>query len=178
MIILEGVDGGGKSTLIEYFRLMGLKNLTVKGSGGPCKSIDDYCSRMEEVFSYLERRDHAHVLYDRISCFSEAVYGPTLRGVDVSDTLSEIHRARLANDPRVIIIHCAPPCSVAYDHHQPTEGQSREFFDSCQDNHTELYIRYQLLMRELPHIPYDWTQDALGHAKRIIAHMIQLDQRT
>lgn len=71
MIIIEGLDGVGKSTVVDYLKLFGFSNLHY-----------DYDSNnndlMKKYSSIAQRSDLSNLIADR-SFFSEMVYGSVLR---------------------------------------------------------------------------------------------------
>ena len=71
MLIVEGMDGVGKTTLVDYFVLNGMK-----------KHHFDYdVNNMDLITKYMQilKEDTSHLVLDR-SFISEMVYGPVLRG--------------------------------------------------------------------------------------------------
>lgn len=81
-IIIEGMDGSGKSTLIEHL-MMTVPNLElVRNAKGPDQDLDVWWPEQ------LDRQDDGFVpLHDRFF-YSELVYGPILRGsIKASPTL-------------------------------------------------------------------------------------------
>lgn len=148
MIIVEGVDNSGKSTLVDELQER-LKIGTIsedKPTGTP-----EQC--WEEALRQLE---HRVAIRDRVAVISELVYGPIIRG---KSALGEYHGDALMNlySKDVLIIYCKPPLNVVLD------NQGREQMDGVIQNHRALYDRYDRIMTEIKRfgscqvIEYDWT---------------------
>lgn len=67
MIVLEGPDGGGKSTLLERLKPV-FREYEFLHSGGPVRSSTDLDARMAQ--------SHPRQVRDRHYCISEPIYGP------------------------------------------------------------------------------------------------------
>lgn len=110
MIVLEGPDGGGKSTLLTHlqktFPHIATHARFSSSVGGPIDALDT------AVASDMQRwanRQMAPQFYDRHPFISEFIYGPIIRG-EIKDGLGRIelmtHRARFYRDALVIL--CLP----------------------------------------------------------------------
>lgn len=107
MIIVEGMDNSGKTTLCE--KLESKSNFPVIHSPGPPQVVG-----IEAWFSFVRDTLTREVpcIYDRHPIFSEYIYGPLLRGVNMlsdKDYLSKL----VKKDP--LVIYCRPADSIIVD---------------------------------------------------------------
>lgn len=145
VVVLEGPDGGGKTTLANYLR--DTHDYDIVKTGPP--STDDATTEYLDVL-YTAIHGQPTVL-DRCH-LGEAIYGPLLRGADRmgADGLSVIERVIARHGVRLII--CAPPWQTL------VEGwRSKE--DLVKDEATlrTIYDKYLAHAARLSIVPYDWT---------------------
>lgn len=82
MIVVEGVDNSGKSTLIRALRVV-LPDWHLQGSEGPPK----YAGEMDErVKRYIDTHPST-MIYDRHPCVSQPIYGMMRTHVDPIDPI-------------------------------------------------------------------------------------------
>lgn len=151
MIIVEGIDGSGKTTLVEY--LAGRFNLQVDKSPGPVEF-----GRYRDWIDSTIRREKAGEkwIYDRHAFFSEQVYSILRKEnnhrVNSSVTISQM-RALINCNPTVI--YCRP-----FEETILNGLLDREQMDGVPDYWEELLHRYDVLMREMEQyfnvIYYNW----------------------
>lgn len=108
MIILEGPDGGGKTTLLEqlsahYTTIQVNERASTSGAqGGPVADLYEWAHR--DVHSW---RDADLRFYDRHPFVSEYIYGPAVRGhVDPRFFTTPLRR-RVQH--RALLVLCLPP---------------------------------------------------------------------
>lgn len=106
MIILEGPDGGGKTTLLESlidkFPSIMRHERASEGVKGPVADLYEWAHR--DVHGW-----HSQTLsfYDRHPLISEYIYGPTIRGTIDARFHGTPLRRTLAR--RALVIVCLPP---------------------------------------------------------------------
>lgn len=106
MIILEGPDGGGKTTLLKelsdhYFSIP-VHDRASEGVSGPVKDLFTWAHK--DIGSWRDKQLH---FYDRHPLVSEYIYGPVVRGT-MDPRFHTTHlRRRLAQ--RSLVIVCLPP---------------------------------------------------------------------
>ena len=111
MIIIEGPDGAGKTTLIN--QLMAEFNLDVQPRVVG-KNTKDLVDLKQWVEGDLEK-GFRYTIFDRYRLISEFIYGPTLRVeqkpgfVDVVWSIIQIRKLQQIGP---IIIYCLPPLEV------------------------------------------------------------------
>jgi hypothetical protein len=117
MIIIEGPDGSGKSTLIKTLGLPSKRVKALRGGVGGTKfdgtgdGLAGWGGDDPAVLCYyrlIDRHAHEDVAYDRFH-LSEAAYGPILRGVQELDAgaLALLKHYLVGYGVRVVL--CLPP---------------------------------------------------------------------
>lgn len=161
MIIIEGPDNSGKSTLAE--RLSQELKIPVIHSQRPSGSPSEI---LEHSFKQLQPQ---MAILDRVYAMSEYVYGPICRG---ATDLGDLHHKALIdlyNRP-YLIIYCRPPMETIL------KNDGRDQMEGVLDNHQAIVERYDELMMEVSRfttgkvIQYDWTKvgimTVVGYAKK------------
>jgi thymidylate kinase len=158
LIIAEGPDGSGKSTLIK--KLANTFNFPVYHSGGP-KTTE----RMYEVLKELKSMAYEEQIYlvDRVPFISELVYSAAFNRKPVI----EIDELSTYFELPMKIIYCK------IDQQTALTNMSREFkahkpadhLKMVEANHANIANEYMLLMDVLEDIglhifDYDWTIDS------------------
>lgn len=152
IVVVEGSDGAGKTTLIERAREGQRERyfLTVRASRYP--------PNLKTAFQYLQWVKHQRdfdVLLDRIHFISDRVYGPLLRNEDLFKDLPLDFGLREA----AVIIHCRPPLETILANVAKTNQMV-----GVSDHTREIVARYDALMGRLKSIgrrvvTYDYTGD-------------------
>ena len=108
MIIVEGPDNSGKTTLISQLA-KDLNRVTIKGIRPQTFwEIKTWCQVIEK-FPWP-------VILDRFPLISEPVYGPIIRGVSLITREEALIELKLLNP---IIIYCRPSLSIIKDFQLP-----------------------------------------------------------
>ena len=105
MIIIEGMDNSGKTTLAKT--LASHYNWPLEHSPGYCSKMVDWAKSTLLI--------QGHRIYDRHPCISEQVYGPILRDKDEFKTPEGGKVMKLFIKKSPLIIFCKPPDSVIVD---------------------------------------------------------------
>lgn len=148
MIILEGMDGCGKSTLAAKL------GLQVIHPGAPPKTAE-----LEAEF-FRKQQGYASlpVIFDRVTCMSQQVYRKRM-----FDEWYHAPLRRLAESPYCVIVHCRPPDEVVLniDNHTVAEHDTPEMLQLVKDNALLFLQSYDRLMKSVPHVVYDFTKTDL-----------------
>lgn len=152
IVVVEGCDGAGKTTLIEQAREGQRERyfLTVRASRYP--------PNLKTAFQYLQWVKHQRdidLLLDRIHFVSDRVYGPILRNEDLFSGMPLDFGLRGIS----VIVHCRPPLAIV----QANVAKTTQMIGVS--DHTEaLYKKYDELMlsigmRGIKVMTYDYTGD-------------------
>jgi hypothetical protein len=152
MIIVEGLDGSGKSTLIRKIS-QEIIGLTIATSEGPPKNKEELTKRWNDKL-------HIHYgtksILDRAEPISERIYGPILRGVDFFGEdwpISQLH------EKKIPLIYCRPPSYILLNPkmHVPRSSEDPQHLEQVLINQLKLMTAYDQIMAGIPHVEYDWT---------------------
>jgi hypothetical protein len=154
MIIIEGPDGAGKSTLISSLML---KYPRLKMAPRPCTSLGGPLAGKELAWWLEEYGVMPGYLYDRHQCISGPVYDAVLeRPVDpqVQSVLQSVFYDMLSS---ARVIYCRPPRAEivrAISDNAQLDGVARKIH--------EIISTYDALMCNIvTHERYDWTRNEL-----------------
>ena len=139
MIILEGPDLGGKSTIANI--LVSVTGMRTHHFGGPPKSKEEITDRIKSAPS--------KVIFDRHPCISEQVYGHMQNRTPVLDT-EYMDKLIMVYDP--LIFYCNPGLSFLHSkmHFLKSKAhKSQEHVDFVRQNYDANYRRYEQVMAKL-----------------------------
>ncbi len=146
IIILEGPDGAGKTTLArKLYKHLDHYTWTTTSNG-----IVSTYTEMVEVLEWLNNFPlfTTTLIMDRHPLISEAVYGPILRGYCLhSYRPNEIGRYLITHaldDQEILVIHCNPPLLTLGSNIDP---QSQR--EGVMDNLRTIHEKYNDLMHGL-----------------------------
>lgn len=155
MIIIEGPDNCGKTTLfnqlIKYVN--GLDSLG--HSNGPPKSEQEFYSRLFRILSRAKKNS----IIDRFPVYSEGVYGGVLKGRDynIPSIYLNLFDNLLSTVYEPLIILCILPLEDI-----KSTFNEREQLDGVRENLNEIYKQYHNLFRYHKNVVYyDYTVDSL-----------------
>lgn len=137
MIVAEGFDNTGKSTLMKRLEAY-LKVSGHMSNGRPHNPSEMY----QRMMNYLSTPGIS--IHDRIHCISDQVYGPILRRENLFETpLGDAILAEFKATPH-IIIYCRPPSQYIL-----TGIDDREQMDGVIDHARMLLDGYDRLIRKM-----------------------------
>ncbi len=164
MLIVEGFDNTGKSTLAEALKAKYGFSEIVKSPGAvPYRKLflfaDKYISGMEKIRLSEKPITTYPVLHDRFPVFSDQVYGSILRGINPFIELNEGEwlTTRLGRVSPTVI-YCRPPTNVIIKFED-----EREQMEGVEDNALVLLGKYDEMMMHWgrrtgnPIIAYNYT---------------------
>ena len=145
MIIIEGPDNSGKSTLAKNLSIA-LK-IKIWHSPGPNTKEQLYDS-MDFVMEQEE------LILDRVPCISEQIYGPVLRGKNLLQDTDLLEKLIEEKDP--IFIYCRPSTDIIVSKRmqfrpEETEDHKRKVIEEIYT----LITVYDTCMQGVPHILYN-----------------------
>lgn len=155
LVIVEGPDGAGKSTLIQTWKLSRRYFVMISNAGPP----PDMQSISRFVHMVRHRPHGMPLVCDRHSCISDRVYGPLLRNVD---HLRDIPPNWGIADADAIV-YCRPPLerilqNVTKNQHEQLAGVV-EKITRLTNAYDLLFFRLEYEAR-LPVIHFDFTKDS------------------
>lgn len=133
MIIVEGMDNTGKTTLIK--RLLQQYDLDYRGSASELRG--DPQKLIAWVDEELSRPTTKVPIYDRFPLISEEVYGPVLRG---RSSIPDHRYDGWTKDHKVLFIYCRPPLGFI------RRWGPREQMEGVKEFDKELVERYDKVM--------------------------------
>jgi thymidylate kinase len=112
IIIVEGPDGAGKTTLIRNLREESKRYFWVASSSGPPKDLEE----IRDVLRWVDKAAELQipVIFDRFPLISESVYGPVLRGKCLLDEMGDSEHISVTALLRKInrVVYCRPSLEV------------------------------------------------------------------
>lgn len=180
ILIVEGMDNSGKSSLIERLKLARFGSVVRKLTQGtpPTTAMTyEYCDELVDTAEdFALGIDTTPIIFDRHSLVSEMVYGPTLRGGSViSDAQWKAYWSWVP--PGVVTtIYCRPPDGRVLDFGDRFQADGvRERASALLDAYDRFFaFDYQAVASKAALIHYDWTRDP--EATHII-NRLQTDNR-
>lgn len=161
IVVVEGSDGAGKTTLIERAREGQRERyfLTVRASRYP--------PDVKTAFQYLSWVKHQRdldLVLDRIHFISDRVYGPILRNADIFRELPLDFGLQSVG----AIVYCRPPLELIAEN-----VRKNQQLKGVPENIEKLVAAYDTLMemlkgRGLKVIKYDYTADDPGSFWRYV----------
>lgn len=160
MIIIEGMDNSGKTTLgkalSEYFAY-------------PLIHSPGFCPRMLDwtESSLLSRSPR---IYDRYPCISERVYGPTLRNNNAFDSVRGRRILKIFYDRRPLVIYCKPPDSIIIKNMGKQMGGIKEKSLELIDTYSRLMAYFKISGWLV--IKYDFTDHSKVDYENLISVIV------
>jgi hypothetical protein len=157
IIVVEGVDGAGKSTLIANLRAVSDRYFWILRASGPPSSAQEVELAIDKIDELGNGAPSLNWVFDRHPLISEPIYGRVLRGKSHLDGMaSKVYRERIASINK--IIYCRPPFKTVLDGVQienqlaGVHERIRELYDAYDEA-----IDFMRIHLRVPIITYDWT---------------------
>lgn len=156
LIVVEGVDGSGKTTLIQNFRQVAKQLCWIFSRSGPPQGPSDLLS----TIGLLDRARYYSIplITDRHPLISEPIYGPIIRGKslieeDWPEALGHKYLGGLVSR----VIYCKPSLETA----RKSSRRERQI-EGVHEKYRDLYQAYDKAMENLRFlgihvVEYDWT---------------------
>jgi hypothetical protein len=155
MVIIEGPDGAGKSTLVKWLGEQVDRSFVARWNVPP-RSRKQLERNLRA--SKLLMKCGKKIIQDRSPWVTEPIYGALKQGPYRTRTWSR-YRAQLKSS-QPIIVYCRPPKEVIKEH--ATTGSSPldtpEYLNWIGDNIDTLIYLYDLFFESLQAFNYDWTK--------------------
>lgn len=177
MIIVEGPDGGGKTTLIDRLR----KHLGVGVMPRPCSSDRgvDPSSLMAWVDRDLSGPVHERKIYDRHPLISEPIYGPLIRGdmaAGFTDLVWMSTRLEMLYTHEPLMIFCLPPLALVKANVMETHDTNTKHLQGVHARIEAIWNQYQFRCAQeltMKHDVYVWDY-SLPTAERSFDDLVEL----
>lgn len=145
MIILEGFDGAGKSTLATKLKF------PIKHAGGPPKTLEQLKKNLMDQMLECGNK----VILDRITCISHQVYGDNM-----FDPRLMAYLHSMMDCKNTVLVYCRPPDHVLMDFskHEVKDHDTEEHIEDLKRNMATYIDRYDQLMSKVTHVRYDYTK--------------------
>ena len=130
MIIIEGPDNSGKTTLLNKLQVEHKLGYLVIPHRGPVQRYHELYCNMEYILNVVIKRSSKRYILDRLPLISESIYGPLCRKRDIwvenFEDKIRFTKALITLDP--FIIYCRPPMENILDMktHQVKEYDTEE----------------------------------------------------
>lgn len=151
MLIFEGPDNSGKSTIASY--VSHELGIPLYHFGKPPKTIDELRNRIDFLLI-----NHDRFIFDRIPLISEQVYS-ILRHCNMMSILDEAntHYVHL-KELNPLIVYCRPSIPTMLEGHKKKQYDSPEHIRSVEKRALELIERYDQVMNS-EYLPPCWYFD-------------------
>ena len=145
IIILEGADNSGKSTLAK--RLASDLNLEVCHPGGPPKNIAEALARCVEQDAIFDLSTQVNFIYDRVTCISDMIY----RGKKQYHNVFVKFLERIREKTNVMVVYCRPSNErlTNFDDHVMQDHEDEAVVQHAKDNVGRIIAEYDSLLHSL-----------------------------
>lgn len=173
IILLEGFDGSGKSTLNSMLSEFYQNKIKAWHPGAPPKSEDEAIVRCHEQNGLFNVADKINLIMDRTTCISNDAY--TLMGSD----FDYYHFRHLLSDcQNVLIVYCKTSGLEDQDF-IPSEHDVEGSIEHAKNNATEIMKCYDIIMEEFEdgmYFEYDFRdENAFNHLVEYIHKNFKFD---
>lgn len=166
IVILEGPDNAGKSTLGKKLSVdLGVE---LVHPGGPPKNIVEVINRCQEQAQTFMLSSEVDFIYDRVTCISDMIY----RGNKKYDNMFSICHAQLRLTKNVVVIYCRPSNERVknFDDHVQKDHEDEAVVQHAKDNVDRIVSEYDAFMNSIMYnthftvLKYDFESDVNGAA--------------
>lgn len=157
IIVLEGPDAAGKSTLAAF--LVEMLGLSLRHSGGPGKRPGEIYERVDFM-----AKDPGPTLYDRHPCISQNLY---LDALGLHGEYVDDERLKRFYDSKPFIIYCRP-LPDALKRHEMSEHASSQYHKHVERNYDRLTHLYDKWALKHAHAVY-----RIGDDMTQVAHLVR-----
>jgi hypothetical protein len=153
VIILEGPDGSGKTTLAKKLVSLGFNYHHEGPPPNNCNLVEYY----HNLLGYAVDSEHDTV-FDRL-WLGERIYGPVVRNADrISDTGESLF-ARIEDSKKVLHVVCLPPRDIQEKNYEKKLLDKNDFLKSSVLNGWVYELYSDWLSAKQGRIKFDYTQD-------------------
>jgi thymidylate kinase len=142
LIIIEGIDGSGKTTLAQYLSTM--MNYPIIHRSNP-KSEEERQNMYADYLAGIE--SGANAIWDR-AFYSEMVYGPIKRDQSFISMEQMLRYEAKLSRVGAIVVHCTCDPHVAY----ANAVRRGETYITSKEEFMKIHEGYEILMRHNKHL--------------------------
>jgi hypothetical protein len=170
VVILEGPDGAGKTTLATHLEQEhGFHYIHTGKPSGNGSLLVEYCLILDEA-----RRSGEKIVIDRLHV-GESVYGPLMRGTDLITSEGQDIIQRFINAMGAVEVFCLPPYEVCERNWAERHFQGREYVTEVHKFRAvyAAYDRFFRLPRHSKAMHYDYTSRSMGDTGETIVKTLE-----
>lgn len=162
MIVVEGVDNSGKSTLIRALQVV-LPTWRLQGSEGPPKYKGEMDVRVQAYFL----NHPPTTIYDRHPCVSQPIYGIMRTHVDPIDSLliDQFY------ERQPFFIYCDGGDRGMKDHIFNPDTDSEEHLAAVNENYQRLIMAYRMWAAKHAFMSYR-IGDSMSRITKTVEHLV------
>lgn len=132
MIVVEGPDGSGKTTMVERLK----SEFALEQIPRAANSDAEYTQPLDEWVDMVQMRAREGIILDRHQLISHLMYGPTMRRVlygNFQNVFWLNHRLELFWESKPIVVLCLPPldevkANLEVDEHKVAQADIEVFY--------------------------------------------------
>jgi len=175
IVILEGPDNAGKSTLGNKLAID--LHLDLIHPGGPPKNLVEVIERCQEQSTVFSHSTTVDFIFDRVTCISDQIY----RGRTDLYKLFDFYQNDLRSAKNIIIIYCRPSDDRLrnFDDHVQKDHEDEAIVQHAIDNVDRIINEYDSIMDYLMSdkhvciIKYDFERDTHEASYHAILEMLK-----
>lgn len=178
LVIIEGCDGSGKTTLVDRARRECSRPFLIIGHAQPQKRnvLETYEATSGVAYAGI----HSTVVVDRHPFISDPIYGPILRGKGTLPLVDRIPNLRALISITDRFIYCRPPREVITDNITKTVKNQ---LSGVMQKHMDIINAYDHVMKEIVHLGgkvywYDYTFSKMPIEKLLFGNPREQDNAT
>lgn len=158
LVIVEGPDGAGKSTLIQ--NLVALGGFVSIHTGGPPRDKQDLEDKLDKITQALDAAGPNILILDRHPAVSDPIYSK-VTGSRSFATPGELSKQVWSLDP--VFVYCRGSADSMRKNisESPKTHKSPEHLLKVIQKHGEIVKLYDAFFALAPHIRYDWQRDSV-----------------
>lgn len=165
LVIVEGPDGAGKSTLIQ--NLVALGGFVSAHTGGPPRDKQDLEDKLGKVTQALDAAGHNILVLDRHPAVSDPIYSK-VTGSRSFATPGGLGEQVGALNPVFVYCRGSADSMSGNISKSPKAHKSPEHLLKVIQKHGEIVKLYDAFFAQTPHIRFDWQRDSVLELAKVL----------